>query len=390
MKKFQKENEKRKIIIFSEFKDTVDYLYKSVCEDEELNDLFKPLKSVADSKNRETVKANFDASIDERKQENEHFLLISTDTLSEGVNLHRAGIIINYDIPYNPTRVIQRVGRINRIGKKLFDKIYIHNFIPRLEAQKDIKNWQISNFKLTLINAIFGNDTKILQKDDEINSLFSLKKEAEILEDEEKSWDIEYRNIYNKLKDNSELLEKIKNLKDDIFIRRERDFEGLLEIRRGEEGILAMLLKDSDMDYNIANIFKILKAEENEKPFSKSDKAERLIKQFERMQNIKKIDNKQDILIKLKKYKDMESEISLSDREYIEKIIKAIEYNQLSKIQIKDIEKVFKNNRDIEILKGIKNIVDKNSLNSINYIETDSWENSQLIVKEEFSKLKDM
>lgn len=77
MKKFQKENEKRKIIIFSEFKDTVDYLYKSVCEDEELNDLFKPLKSVADSKNRETVKANFDASIDERKQENEHFLLIS-------------------------------------------------------------------------------------------------------------------------------------------------------------------------------------------------------------------------------------------------------------------------------------------------------------------------
>lgn len=390
LKKFKKENEKRKIIIFSEFKDTVDYLYKSVCEDEQLNDLFKPLKSVADSKNRETVKANFDASIDERKQENEHFLLISTDTLSEGVNLHRAGIIINYDIPYNPTRVIQRVGRINRIGKKLFDKIYIHNFIPRLEAQKDIKNWQISNFKLTLINAIFGNDTKILQKDDEINSLFSLKKEAEILEDEEKSWDIEYRNIYNKLKDNGELLEKIKNLKDNIFIRRERDFEGLLEIRRGEDGILAMLLKDSDMDYNIANIFKILKAEENEKPFSKSDKAERLIEQFERMQNIKKTDNKQDILIKLKKYKDMEFKISLSDREYIEKIIKAIEYNQLSKIQIKDIEKVFKNNRDIEILKGIKNIVDKNSLNSINYIEMDSWENSQLIVREEFSKLKDM
>lgn len=390
LKKFKKENEKRKIIIFSEFKDTVDYLYKSVCEDEQLNDLFKPLKSVADSKNRETVKANFDASIDERKQENEHFLLISTDTLSEGVNLHRAGIIINYDIPYNPTRVIQRVGRINRIDKKLFDKIYIHNFIPRLEAQKDIKNWQISNFKLTLINAIFGNDTKILQKDDEINSLFSLKKEADILEDEEKSWDIEYRNIYNKLKDNGELLEKIKNLKDNIFIRRERDFEGLLEIRRCEDGILAMLLKDSDMDYNIANIFKILKAEENEKPFSKSDKAERLIEQFERMQNIKKTYNKQDILIKLKKYKDMEFKISLSDREYIEKIIKAIEYNQLSKIQIKDIEKVFKNNRDIEILKGIKNIVDKNSLNSINYIEMDSWENSQLIVREEFSKLKDM
>lgn len=387
LKKFQKENDKRKIIIFSEFKDTVDYLYESICKDEELNNLFKPLKSVADSKNKETVKANFDASIDERKQENEHFLLISTDTLSEGVNLHRAGIIINYDIPYNPTRVIQRVGRINRIGKKLFDKIYIHNFIPRLEAQKDIKNWQISNFKLTLINAIFGNDTKILQKDDEINSLFSLKKEAEILDEEYKSWDIEYRNIYNKLKNDTKLLEEIKNLEDDIFIRREKDFEGLLEIRKGENGILPMLLKDSVMDYNIANIFKILKAKENEKAFNKSDKAEYLIKQFEIRKNIKKINNKPDALFSLEKYKDiMELEISSSDREYIEKIIKSIEYNQLSSKQIKDIEKAFKNNKDIEILKEIKNIVDKNTLNNINYIEADLWEDTKLIVREEFSK----
>lgn len=92
LKKFKKENDKRKIIIFSEFKDTVDYLYESICKDEELNYLLKPLKSVADSKNRETVKANFDASLEERKQESEYFLLISTDTLSEGVNLHRAGI----------------------------------------------------------------------------------------------------------------------------------------------------------------------------------------------------------------------------------------------------------------------------------------------------------
>ena len=243
LKKFKKENDKRKIIIFSEFKDTVDYLYESICKDEELNYLLKPLKSVADSKNRETVKANFDASLEERKQESEYFLLISTDTLSEGVNLHRAGIIINYDIPYNPTRVIQRVGRINRIGKKLFDKIYIHNFIPRLEAQKDIKNWQISNFKLTLINSIFGNDTKILQKDDEINSLFSLKREAGIISDLENdiSWDIEYREIYNKLNQDNNLLEEIKNMKDNIFIRRENDFNGLVEIRKGENGIFGGL-----------------------------------------------------------------------------------------------------------------------------------------------------
>ena len=389
LKKFKKENDKRKIIIFSEFKDTVDYLYESICKDEELNYLLKPLKSVADSKNRETVKANFDASIEERKQESEYFLLISTDTLSEGVNLHRAGIIINYDIPYNPTRVIQRVGRINRIGKKLFDKIYIHNFIPRLEAQKDIKNWQISNFKLTLINSIFGNDTKILQKDDEINSLFSLKREAGILSDLENdiSWDIEYREIYNKLNQDNKLLEEIKNMKDNIFIRRENDFNGLVEIRKGENGIFGGLLKNSVMDYNMANIFKILKAQENEKSFKPSDKAESLIADFERRKNIKKINYKPDALLKLERYKEiMGLEISLNDREYIEKIIKGIEYNIFTEKQIKNIEKAFKNNNGIEILKEIKKIIDYSSLNYINYIESDYLKDSILVVREEFFK----
>lgn len=389
LKKFKKENDKRKIIIFSEFKDTVDYLYESICKDEELNYLLKPLKSVADSKNRETVKANFDASLEERKQESEYFLLISTDTLSEGVNLHRAGIIINYDIPYNPTRVIQRVGRINRIGKKLFDKIYIHNFIPRLEAQKDIKNWQISNFKLTLINSIFGNDTKILQKDDEINSLFSLKREAGIISDLENdiSWDIEYREIYNKLNQDNNLLEEIKNMKDNIFIRRENDFNGLVEIRKGENGIFGGLLKNSVMDYNMANIFKILKAQENEKSFKPSDKAESLIADFERRKNIKKINYKPNALLKLERYKEiMGLEISLNDREYIEKIIKGIEYNIFTEKQIKNIEKAFKNNNGIEILKEIKKIIDYSSLNYINYIESDYLKDSILVVREEFFK----
>ena len=389
LKKFKKENDKRKIIIFSEFKDTVDYLYESICKDEELNYLLKPLKSVADSKNRETVKANFDASLEERKQESEYFLLISTDTLSEGVNLHRAGIIINYDIPYNPTRVIQRVGRINRIGKKLFDKIYIHNFIPRLEAQKDIKNWQISNFKLTLINSIFGNDTKILQKEEEINSLFSLKREAGIISDLENdiSWDIEYREIYNKLNQDNNLLEEIKNMKDNIFIRRENDFNGLVEIRKGENGIFGGLLKNSVMDYNMANIFKILKAQENEKSFKPSDKAESLIADFERRKNIKKINYKPDALLKLERYKEiMGLEISLNDREYIEKIIKGIEYNIFTEKQIKNIEKAFKNNNGIEILKEIKKIIDYSSLNYINYIESDYLKDSILVVREEFLK----
>lgn len=46
--------------------------------------------------------------------------------LAEGINLHRSNVIVNYDLPWNPTRVMQRIGRINRVGTK-YDKIHIFN-----------------------------------------------------------------------------------------------------------------------------------------------------------------------------------------------------------------------------------------------------------------------
>ena len=140
------------------------------------------------------------------------------------------------------------------------------------------------------------------------------------------------------------------------------------------------------MDYSVKNAFEILKAEENEKGFEPSNNAESLLGQFERRRNIKKINNKPDALFKLEKYKElMGFEISLSDREYIEKIIKGIEYNQFSKPKIKEIEKAFKNNKDIGILEAIKKIIDKD-IENINYAETDYWEESESIAREEFFK----
>src|SRR5690606_36759927 len=73
---------------------------------------------------------NFDASRSKHKQKDDYSILLTSDVLSEGQNLNSAGAIINYDIPWNPTRVIQRVGRINRIGKKVFNSLRIYNFLP--------------------------------------------------------------------------------------------------------------------------------------------------------------------------------------------------------------------------------------------------------------------
>ena len=78
---------------------------------------------------------------------NDYDILIATDAISEGFNLHRAGTIFNYDIPYNPTRVVQRFGRINRINKKVFNELYIFNYFPTEIGEREVG---ISRFELSL------------------------------------------------------------------------------------------------------------------------------------------------------------------------------------------------------------------------------------------------
>ncbi len=110
----------RKIIVFSEFSDTVNYLFDNL---KDIFRVFKYTSNDASLKNKKIIQLNFDAGNDTIFQKNDYDILIATDAISEGYNLHRAGTIFNYDIPYNPTRVIQRVGRINRVNKKVFDKL---------------------------------------------------------------------------------------------------------------------------------------------------------------------------------------------------------------------------------------------------------------------------
>jgi len=102
IKNLLRDNPKRKIVIFSSYADTVNYL----CD--KLKDNPRIIKyTSADPNNlRKTIKLNFDAAVLLEKQEDDFDVVITTDALSEGVNLHRAGVVINYDIPYNPTKSI--------------------------------------------------------------------------------------------------------------------------------------------------------------------------------------------------------------------------------------------------------------------------------------------
>ena len=74
-----------------------------------------------------TIRENFDANWKQRKDE--YNIILTTDVLAEGVNLHRSNIIINYDTPWNATRLMQRIGRVNRIGSTA-GIIYNYVFYP--------------------------------------------------------------------------------------------------------------------------------------------------------------------------------------------------------------------------------------------------------------------
>ncbi|MGC3977661.1 MAG: C-terminal helicase domain-containing protein [Paludibacteraceae bacterium] len=198
----------RKIIVFSQFADTIDYLGEKL--EKSGLPVFSYTAGKSSPRNKEIIKANFDAGYDTYKQQDEYKILVATDAISEGYNLHRAGSIYNYDIPYNPTRVIQRVGRINRINKKMFDKLYIYNYFPTEIGEAETRTKQISTLKMDMIHAIMGEDTKILTSDEELRTYFIKQYNDLNFANEQKSWDTEYRAKLNQLINTPEMKQALK------------------------------------------------------------------------------------------------------------------------------------------------------------------------------------
>lgn len=188
----------RKLIVFSEFADTVNYLGEALA-DAGLP-VMKYTSADASPANKDRIRANFDAGLKPTLQQNDFHILVATDAISEGYNLHRAGAIFNYDIPYNPTRVIQRIGRINRINKKVFDELYIYNYFPTDVGEAETRTKEISTLKMAMIHAIMGEDTKALTKEEDLQAYFKDHYRKEFTRSEETSWDTPYRKLLNSVR----------------------------------------------------------------------------------------------------------------------------------------------------------------------------------------------
>ena len=206
-----KKEPQRKIVIFSEYRDTVKYL-KNIL-DREFPDKVLSIVDNLSQKTIEEINKNFDASYPKERQEDKYKILLSSDRISEGFNLNRAGMVINYDIPWNPVRVIQRVGRINRISKKVFNELYIVNFFPTEKGAELVRSREIASNKMFLIHNTLGEDAKIFDIDEEPSASKLYKKIQQNPEEmEEESFYTKIYKEFNEIKEQyPELIKSLDN-----------------------------------------------------------------------------------------------------------------------------------------------------------------------------------
>jgi superfamily II DNA/RNA helicase/HKD family nuclease len=212
-----------KLVVFTESKETGDYIYEALLSEFPGKVMFYSSKGGrhTDKKlisnhavSREIITDNFNPNKKEHKSDLK--ILIATDVLAEGINLHLSNVLINYDLPWNPTRVLQRAGRVNRLGSK-FPKVYIFNFFPSTQSDKHLGlEVNIIN-KIQMFHDILGEDAKYLSDGEEFGSqeLFNTlnSKSAYIGEEVEGDSELKYLEMMRKIRDEQpDLFEKIKNL----------------------------------------------------------------------------------------------------------------------------------------------------------------------------------
>jgi len=370
-----------KLIIFTESKETAEYLK------EKLESIYKNqillFTGGAGRTIRDSVIENFDANA--QKKKNKYRILISTEVLSEGVSLHRANVVINYDIPWNPTRLMQRVGRINRIDTK-FDTIYTFNFFPTKQSNDQIKLKEAAEAKIHRFIEMLGNDARLLTDGEEIKSfdLFSQLNSKETItgEDGEQESELKYLKIIRNLRDNEpDIFQKIKRLpkKARSAKKTENKSNALLTyFRKGKLQKFFLSDNDDTIELDFLSAAKILEAEKNQKKehigkdfydFFNRNKEKFKRATTEEITNFKQKGGRDTSskILKILKSKEVKHFKGFTDEDeiYIEKLVRLIEEGglpkQTSKNVMKKINKIFQNGfNPLKILAVLKtNIADE-------------------------------
>lgn len=162
----------QKVLVFTQYRATADYVYRTLRDDPEtpLTEANSAVVKGGDENKREIIRrfapeaAGYQQTLSE-SGESELQYVVATDTLSEGVNLQDVHTVVNYDLPWNPMRIVQRVGRVDRIGSTA--EKHVHNFHPDGDIEAAIRLLERLQAKINDIALIVGKENNILDPNED-------------------------------------------------------------------------------------------------------------------------------------------------------------------------------------------------------------------------------
>lgn len=264
----------KKVLVFTEFVDTANYIY-----DELKGQLKRNMEVITgETEERHKVVGRFaprsnQYTFDDGEEEID--VLVSTDALSEGLNLQDCSNVINYDLHWNPVRLIQRIGRIDRIGTEA-EVIRVFNFLPEKKLEKNLKLKEKLDGRIGEIHTAIGEDSYILDTLEMLNkeAMYSIYDENpeeldRFEEGDDKVKVSEAEDIIRKLQaEEPETFERIKNISMGVrSARRSPDGNKYRFVFLKKGNYKRMYLLDGGgniVSEDEAKILKILKCEKDE------------------------------------------------------------------------------------------------------------------------------
>lgn len=264
-------NKDEKILVFSEFSDTVNYIY------ENLKKLYPEItiERISADTHNSNEKAKIVRRFSPKSQNlnevtNEIQILITTDVLSEGQNLQDCRIVVNYDFHWNPVRLIQRTGRVDRIGS-IAEEIEVYNFLPDKNIEKNLLLRERVQNRINEIQQIFGMDSRVLSDDEILNdrSVFAIYSEnnENILDVDNNIltiYDMAESTLLKLNKENPLEYERIIKIKDGVRTTCNSDPKGMYAYLKSGNFQRLYFFDGQKINENLGDIINIIKASPNE------------------------------------------------------------------------------------------------------------------------------
>ena len=267
-------NPSQKLVVFTESVDTLNYLYEQLRKRLKRKDIIGIWSENRD-REKETVKNNFDAICTKDKRSMEYNIILATDVLAEGINLHRANVIVNYDTPWNAKKLMQRIGRVNRIGSSA-EKIINYMFYPSRQGDEEINLYRTSLIKLQGFHSAFGEDQKIYTEEELLREFELFNSNISDVEDKRIALLREARELYNS---DIDMYRKIKSIPDKSRCIRKSKSENESENSSDKNFSIAFIKSKRKAEYykithdnisvlDFTDAVDYIRANKNEKPVS--------------------------------------------------------------------------------------------------------------------------